>query len=145
MINRKIFLLFITFLLLPFVSFSLELENKGLVCLADNNIYNSLGFWFNNGKVSEYKFDSSFGGKKNRILNITKTCLDVKKDNCFATYSVESNNILFFQKSAGLDVLINVKTLKLKWPTLDNYYVLTCKQVNNENEILDNLRMQLKK
>ena len=58
---------------------------------------------------------------------------------------MENNNILFFQKSAGLDVLINVKTLKLKWPTLDNYYVLTCKQVNNENEILDNLRMQLKK
>ena len=145
MINRKIFLLSITLFLLPFVSFSLELENKGLVCLADNNIYNSIGFWFNNGKVSEYKFDSSFGGKKNRILNVTKTCLDVKKDNCFATYSVERNNILFFQKSAGLDVLINVKTLKLKWPALDNYYVLTCKQVNNENEILDNLRMQLKK
>ena len=49
--------------------------------------------------------------------------------------SVEKNNIVFYQQSLGLDVLVNIKTLKLKWPALENYYVLACKKIDDKNDI----------
>ena len=61
---------------------------------------------------------------------MTKLCINNNQENCSVSYSVKKNNIVFYQQSVGLDVLVNIKTLKLKWPSLENYYVLACKKIN---------------
>ena len=49
--------------------------------------------------------------------------------------AMKKNNIVFYQQSVGLHVLVNIKTLKLKWPSLENYYVLACKKIHDKNDI----------
>ena len=133
--NFKKFLFFMFFISISVNASDLEFNEKGLVCFAENNIYNSIGFWFGNGIVEEYRFDPTFGGDKNKILNMTELCINNNQENCSVPYSVKKNNIVFYQQSVGLDVLVNIKTLKLKWPSLENYYVLACKKIHDKNDI----------
>ena len=73
--NFKKFIFFMFFISISVNASDLEFNEKGLVCFAENNIYNSIGFWFGNGIVEEYRFDPTFGGDKNKILNITELCI----------------------------------------------------------------------